>query len=126
MENARIPLDSLVLLGGTFAAGIARRLSSLPALRVIPPERLDALEMPDASPEEIARALCVTCAVVCTVEELSCGVDLRVEVIDALAERVVAEERFLAGAGELASLETHAFRWVAQQLLGHFTPKLHR
>jgi len=117
LEHARIPLDSLVVLGGPFAAGVARRLSSLPVLRVIPPERLDSLDLCDASPEEIARALCVTCAVVCTLEELPSGIDLRVEVIDALGERVVAEERFLAGTGEREELEKHVSRWIASASL---------
>ena len=125
MHNSRrIPLDSLVLLGGAFAANVARRLSSLPALRVIPPERSEAMEQDDASPEEIGRALHVTCVGICSLQQCAPGLDLRIELIDTLAERLVAEERFLAGANEIDALEKQAARWIAQELLGPFTSKL--
>lgn len=121
----RIPLDSLVLLGGAFAANVARRLASLPGLRVIPPERVQAMEADDASPEEIGRTLHVTCVGVCSMLRCASGLDLQVELIDTLAERVIAEERFLAAAHEVAALEKQAARWITHELLGHFTSKLH-
>jgi hypothetical protein len=49
-----------------------------------------------------------------------------VELIDTLAERLVAEERFLAGLNEGAALEKHAARWIARELLGPFTSISHR
>src|SRR5947207_14941678 len=89
MHNARrIPLDSLVLLGGTFAASVARRLASLPGLRVIPPERSESIDVSDTSPEEIGRSLHVTCVGVCSLLECAAGLNLRVELIDALSERL--------------------------------------
>ena len=54
------------------------------------------------------------------------GLNLHVELIDTLAERLVAEERFLAGSNEGAALENQAARWIAQELLGSFTPNSHR
>jgi TolB-like protein len=123
-NDRRMPLDSLVLLGGPFAASVARRLSSLPALRVIPPERSDAMADGDVSPEEIGRALHVTCVGICSLQECPAGLDLRIELIDTLAEQLVAEERFLAGANEIVALERQAARWIAQELLGPFTSKL--
>jgi len=125
-DPRRIPLDSLVLLGGSFAASVARRLSTLPGLRVIPPERSDAANVGEASPEEIGRSLHVTCVGVCSLLECATGFDLRVELVDTLAERLVAEERFLAGSNEIAALEKQAARWIAQQLLGPFTSNSHR
>jgi TolB-like protein len=125
-DPRRIPLDSLVLLGGSFAASVARRLSTLPGLRVIPAERSDAANVSEASPEEIGRSLHVTCVGVCSLLECATGFDLRVELVDTLAERLVAEERFLAGSNEIAALEKQAARWIAQQLLGPFTSNSHR
>jgi TolB-like protein len=125
-EHQRIPLDSLALLGGAFADGVARRLASLPGLRVIPPERTQAMEDGDASPEEMGRALHVTCVGVCSLKEGEAGLDLRVELIDTLAERLVAEERFLAAVSETAVLERQAARWIMQELLGPFTSNSHR
>jgi TolB-like protein len=137
MHNVRrIPLDSLVLLGGgvgqalslshTFAASVARRLASLPGLRVIPPERSESIDVSDTSPEEIGRSLHVTCVGVCSLLECATGLNLRVELIDALSERLVAEEHFLAGSNELAVLEKQAARWIAQELLGPFTSNSQR
>ena len=118
----RIPLDSVALLGGAFADAVARRLATLPGLRVIPPERLSSGNIGEASPEEIGRSLHVTCVAVCSLLECATGFDLHVELIDTLAERFVAEERFLAGSNEIAALEKQAARWIAQELLGPFTP----
>jgi len=125
-RERRIPLDSLAVLGGSFAAAVARRLASLPGLRVIPPERAQAMDVGDASPEEIGRALHVTCVGVCSLLECATGLNLHVELIDTLAERLVAEERFLAGSNESAALENQAARWIAQELLGSFTSNSHR
>ena len=121
-NERRIPLDSLAILGGSFAAAVARRLASLPGLRVIPPERSEAMEVGEVSPEEIGRSLHVTCVGVCSLLKCATGFDLRVELIDTLAERLVAEERFLGGPGEIAALEKQAARWIAQELLASFTP----
>jgi len=126
IDTRRISLDSLVLLGGPFAAAVARRLSSLRGLRVIPPDRLETAENSDVSPEEIGRALHVTCVGVCSLLESDTGLDLRVELIDTLAERLIAEERFLAGRNENEALEKHAARWIARELLGSFTSISHR
>ena len=142
MHNPRrIPLDSLVLLGvgqalslsgqaeslsHMFAANVARRLYALPGLRVIPAERSESLDVGDASPEEIGRSLHVTCVGVCSLLECATGLNLRVELIDALSERLVAEEHFLAGSNEIAMLEKQAARWIAQELLGPFTSNSHR
>jgi len=127
MHNARrIPLDSLVLLGGAFAASVARRLGTLPGLRVIPPERAEAFDVGDVSPEEIGRALHVTCVGVCSLLKCAAGLNLRVELIDTLAERLVAEEQFLAGLNEAGALEVQAARWIAQELLGPFTSNSQR
>jgi hypothetical protein len=63
----------------------------------------------------------VTCVGVCSLLECATGFDLRVELVDTLAERLVAEERFLAGSNEIAALERQAARWIAQELLGPFT-----
>jgi hypothetical protein len=49
----------------------------------------------------------------------------RVELVDTLAERLVAEEQFLAGSNEIAALEKQTARWIAQQLLGPFPSNSH-
>lgn len=99
----------------------------MPGLRVIPPERAAAMEEElDASPEEIGRALHVTCVGVCSLRSTAAGIDLHIELIDALAERLLAEERFLAGSSEVPALEKQVTRWIADQLGNPFTSKLHR
>jgi len=125
-DSRRIPLDSLVLLGGPFAASVARRLAGNPALRVIPPERAETFDVGDVSPEEIGRELHVTCVGVCSLLQCDAGLNLRVELIDTLAERLVAEEQFLAGLNEAGALEVQAARWIAQELLGPFTSNSQR
>jgi len=56
----------------------------------------------------------VTCVGIRSLQQSSEGWNLRIELIDTLSERLVAEERFLAGTNE-----------IAQHLLGPFTSKLH-
>jgi TolB-like protein len=117
---------SLAVLGGAFAAGVACRLETLPALRVIPPDRTKTIDLGEIPPEEIGRALHVACVAVCSLAESQSGIDLRIELIDTLSERLLGEETFLARAAERARLEQQAARWIARQLGHPFTSNSQR
>lgn len=122
--SVRIPFDSLAVIGmgdawsEGFAEEIARMLAPSRDLRVVPPQRVRAYAPRETPAEEIGRDVHARCVAVCRVAATEAAVDLDIEVIDVLAERVAAEESFLTMIGEILALQERAARWLANVVCG--------
>jgi TolB-like protein len=122
--DARIPMDSIAVIGSgdvwsnTFAEEIARMISPVRGVRVVPWQRVRAYARRVFSAEEIGREVNARCVAVCRVAATKTSVDLSIEIVDVLAERLAAEERFLTLVDEIFDLQERAARWLARFLCG--------
>jgi len=123
-----MPLDSVVVLphrtrvtlndiwSELTADRVARLLARDERLRVIPPDRVPG---PDGerSVEEIARELHVTAAAICSVDAVPPSLDLRIELVDVLAESTIAQQTFLSSTPSALRLHVQAARAIAQWMM---------
>ena len=122
--NVRIPFDSVAVIGSgdapsdRFAEELAVRMAPARGVRVVPPQRIRAYDRRTLSAEEIGRGVHARCVAVCRVAATETALDVGIEVIDVLAERVVAEATFLVVLAELVALQKTVARWLARFLTG--------
>lgn len=122
--DARIPMDSVAVIGSgdvwshAFAEEIARMIAPSRGVRVVPPGRVRAYALHPLGAEEIGRGVNARCVAVCHVATTESSVDLGIEVVDVLAERVAASETFLTLLAEILELQERAARWLAHFLCG--------
>ena len=121
--NARIPFDSVAVIGAgdapseRFAEELAQRLAPVRGVRVVPPQRVRAYDRSAVTAEEIGRDVHARCVALCRVAEGESSLDVGIELIDVLAERVVAETNYLVVAAEFAALQRRAARWLVSFLV---------
>jgi tetratricopeptide (TPR) repeat protein len=138
MSRVAIPLDSVAIVparGGDaasrtwseeFAREIARSLSVDSDLRVVPSERTRAFAATgDYSPEEIGRHVDARCAVHCAVNISGSALDVRVAVIDVLAESAVCETSYLSSIDEAVRVQEQIARWLGECCFAGVAPHRH-
>jgi TolB-like protein len=127
MSRVAIPLDSVAIVpasGGDtasrtwseeFAKEIARDLAADSDLRIVPAERTRAFATTgDYSPEEIGRHVDARCAVHCAVTVDGDALDVRVAIIDVLAESAVCETSYLSSVDEAVRVQEQIARWLGE------------
>lgn len=119
-----IPFDSVAVIGcgdawsDAFAEAITHLIAPLRGVRVVPSRRVRTHPSSILGAEEIGRDVHARCVGVCHVRAEKDALDLRIEVIDVLTERVAAQESFLTHATEILALQERAARWLATFLCG--------
>ncbi len=117
-------MDSVAVIGSgdvwsdAFAEDIVRMIAPLRGVRVVPSQRVRAYAAHPFAAEEIGREVNARCVAVCRVAATKTNVDLGIEVVDVLAERVAAAETFLTLVDEIFDLQERAARWLARLLCG--------
>lgn len=120
--SARIPFDSVAVIGAgdassdRFAEQLAQRIAPVRGVRVVPPQRVQAYDRNVLTVEEIGRDVHARCVALCRVAERDTSVDVGIELIDVLSERLVAETNFLVVVPELVALPQRAARWLVSFL----------
>lgn len=122
MSRVAIPIDSIVVVpadGGVwseeFARVIAAHLATGGDLRVVPAAMARSWAAAgEHSPEEVARRFNARCVVDCRVTIDGNDLDIRSDVIDALAEKVIDSSSYLVSAGEAVSAQLEIVRWIAR------------
>jgi tetratricopeptide (TPR) repeat protein len=138
MSRVAIPLDSVAIVpasGGDtasrtwseeFAREIARFLSADCDLRIVPAERTRAFAATgDYSPEEIGRHVDARCAVHCAVSVSGDALDVRVAIIDVLAESAVCETSYLSSVDEAVRVQEQIARWLSECCFAAVAPHRH-
>jgi hypothetical protein len=136
MSRVAIPLDSVAIVpasGGDaasrtwseeFAKEIAQSLVADGDLRVVPPERTRAFAATgDDSPEEIGRRVDARCAVHCAVTVDGDALDVRVAIIDVLAESAVCETSYLSSVDEAVRVQEQIARWLGECCFAGVSPR---
>jgi len=124
VDAMRLPFDSVAvlsrpagglrtvvladLLGDDLAAALARSRR----LRVPRAEFVRPYAKSEMSPEEIGRALNVHAVALCTVAAVGPCVDVAVDVIDVVREKLVANDKFLVSSREVPALERAILRMI--------------
>jgi hypothetical protein len=130
--NVRIPFDSVAVIGcgdswsEAFAEAIARMMTPSRCVRIVPPQRVREYSGGEMVPEEIGREVNARCVAVCRVTASESTIDVSLEAIDVLAERVAAHESFLTSAAEIFVAQERSAAWLAHVLCGDCARISHR
>jgi len=122
--SSAIPFDSVAVIGcgdawsDGFAEEIARLIAPLRGVRVVPSRTVRGYPSAVLGAEEIGRDVHARCVSVCHVKADEAALDLGIEVIDVLTERVAARESFLTNTAEILAVQKRAARWLAVFLGG--------